>query len=326
MHHDARSTLGRARSAALLATGVAVSGALAAALVVHLARLLPQPGERVRVESLVDAGISAIGVVVAVWLGSSALLALGCVAARAAGSTWRSGERLVLRCAPGVVRRALVLAVGAGLGLGVASTATAAPEPSAGPATVTATTTADLEVDLGWAVTPPADDAKPAPRTDPAPTPGPDGTGTDLASTPAHDGAPATDGAPTPGGAPATQGAAATSGGPATGDAPPPVSASTAEPATTTASPTPSPVTHVPTPPLRPTADAGPATVVVVRGDSLWSIAARHLPEGADDAQVAAAWPAWYAANADVVGSDPDVLLPGQVLVVPTDVTAGAGA
>ncbi|QIM21402.1 LysM peptidoglycan-binding domain-containing protein [Phycicoccus sp. HDW14] len=58
--------------------------------------------------------------------------------------------------------------------------------------------------------------------------------------------------------------------------------------------------------------------VVVHRGDSLWSIAARHLGPGATDAEVARAWPHWYAENHDVVGPDPDRLLPGQVLRVPT--------
>lgn len=57
--------------------------------------------------------------------------------------------------------------------------------------------------------------------------------------------------------------------------------------------------------------------VVVRRGDSLWGIAARHLGEGASDAEVAAQWPRWYAANRDVVGPDPDVLRPGQVLRAP---------
>jgi resuscitation-promoting factor RpfA len=57
--------------------------------------------------------------------------------------------------------------------------------------------------------------------------------------------------------------------------------------------------------------------VVVRRGDSLWAIAARHLPAGASDAAVATEWPRWYAANRHVVGSDPDHLLPGQRLVPP---------
>jgi nucleoid-associated protein YgaU len=57
--------------------------------------------------------------------------------------------------------------------------------------------------------------------------------------------------------------------------------------------------------------------VVVRRGDSLWAIAARHLGPRATDGEVAAEWPRWYAANRDVVGPDPDLLLPGQVLRSP---------
>lgn len=62
--------------------------------------------------------------------------------------------------------------------------------------------------------------------------------------------------------------------------------------------------------------------VVVRRGDTLWSITERALGPGASDAEVAAAWPAWYAANRDVVGDDPDLLLPGQVLRAPETVTS----
>ncbi len=60
-----------------------------------------------------------------------------------------------------------------------------------------------------------------------------------------------------------------------------------------------------------------PHEVVVHRGDSLWAIAARHLGTTASDAEIAEAWPAWYAANRHVIGSDPDLLLPGQVLRAP---------
>jgi nucleoid-associated protein YgaU len=56
---------------------------------------------------------------------------------------------------------------------------------------------------------------------------------------------------------------------------------------------------------------------VVRRGDTLWALAARALPAGATDAQIAAEWPRWYAANRAVVGSDPDHLEPGMRLVPP---------
>jgi nucleoid-associated protein YgaU len=58
--------------------------------------------------------------------------------------------------------------------------------------------------------------------------------------------------------------------------------------------------------------------VVVHRGDTLWGIAARDLGDGATDAEIAAAWPRWFEANREVVGPDPHLLLPGQVLRPPT--------
>ncbi|PRY61257.1 hypothetical protein BCF74_1065 [Knoellia remsis] len=68
----------------------------------------------------------------------------------------------------------------------------------------------------------------------------------------------------------------------------------------------------------RPRPDSDGDEVVVHRGDSLWSIAARHLGPDATDAEIARAWPQWYAANRPVIGGDPDLLLPGQILKVPT--------
>jgi LysM domain len=57
--------------------------------------------------------------------------------------------------------------------------------------------------------------------------------------------------------------------------------------------------------------------VVVHRGDTLWAIAARHLGPAATDAQVAAEWPRWHAANRSTIGAEPDLILPGQQLVAP---------
>ncbi|GAB2572465.1 LysM peptidoglycan-binding domain-containing protein [Kribbella endophytica] len=56
---------------------------------------------------------------------------------------------------------------------------------------------------------------------------------------------------------------------------------------------------------------------VVLRGESLWSIAAAELGPNASDSAIAARWPHWYAANRAVIGADPDLLLPGQVLQSP---------
>jgi nucleoid-associated protein YgaU len=60
---------------------------------------------------------------------------------------------------------------------------------------------------------------------------------------------------------------------------------------------------------------------VVLRGDCLWHIAAdrllRQLDRTPTDSEVAQDVHAWWTANADVIGPDPDVLLPGQVLRPP---------
>jgi nucleoid-associated protein YgaU len=60
--------------------------------------------------------------------------------------------------------------------------------------------------------------------------------------------------------------------------------------------------------------------IVVVRsGDSLWVLAAHRLGATPTDDQIARAWPRWYAANQQVIGSDPNLLLPGTLLTIPTD-------
>jgi nucleoid-associated protein YgaU len=59
-------------------------------------------------------------------------------------------------------------------------------------------------------------------------------------------------------------------------------------------------------------------TVIVGRGDTLWTIARRSLPDGASDADIARSCAAWFAANRDVIGSDPDLIFPAQQLRPPT--------
>src|SRR5690606_3168851 len=58
---------------------------------------------------------------------------------------------------------------------------------------------------------------------------------------------------------------------------------------------------------------------VVQAGDSLWSIT-RELLDGAGDARIASTWPVLYEANRHTVGADPDLIHPGQELVIPTTV------
>ena len=57
--------------------------------------------------------------------------------------------------------------------------------------------------------------------------------------------------------------------------------------------------------------------VAVRAGESLWTLAAGELGPGATDVDIAARWPLWYQANRDVIGADPNVLLPGQLLSPP---------
>jgi LysM repeat protein len=186
------------------------------------------------IDRLVEVGILAVGLALAAWLTGSIALAALCVAGRAAGVTWRAGERLIARYAPLVVRRALVAAVGAGIGLSAATGAHATPP---------------ADHDLGWVSTASAVTATTA------------SVGSAANPTQAR-----------------TQ-------------------ASTREEAT-----------------ALPATD----TVVVDPGDTLWRIAERRLPPDAGAADIATSWHAWYAANTDVIGTDPDLIHPGQVLHAPS--------
>jgi nucleoid-associated protein YgaU len=56
---------------------------------------------------------------------------------------------------------------------------------------------------------------------------------------------------------------------------------------------------------------------VVRRGDTLWDIAARHLSPGASAADIAHEWPRWYAANRTVIGANPNLLRPRELLTPP---------
>ena len=60
-----------------------------------------------------------------------------------------------------------------------------------------------------------------------------------------------------------------------------------------------------------------PKTVTVVAGDTLWDLAAARLGPLATDAERAGMWPRWYELNRQVIGPDPNILLPGQILLVP---------
>jgi nucleoid-associated protein YgaU len=257
-----------------------------------------------------------MGVLLAAWL------ALGCLFAVASllpGAAGRVAREVADRVTPTAVRKVLTLVLGASVGsmalppAAVSSADTvptardaggqassAAPELSPG-YTPTDVTPGYTPTDLRPGHAPP-DGRSPAPAGPPRSTPGaslpalPDPT---VGAGPGY--------APTP--APAPQGTGA----------PAPPSAVTGPGYVPTR---PAPVHDAdrsrllaPTP--RPAASAHDL-VTVRRGDSLWAIAARHLGPGASDAQVAHEWPRWYAANRDVVGADPDLLVPGLQLRPPS--------
>ena len=131
----------------------------------------------------------------------------------------------------------------------------------------------------------------------------------------------------------ATAGGASSQGAGAGSDAPP-APATEAAPGTPPETPGAPPETPG-TPPETPTLPASTSGTVeapeaegqdradhiVSSGESLWTIAASTLPNEASDARIAAEWPRWYRANVDVIGADPDLILPGQVLDTPEHVT-----
>jgi nucleoid-associated protein YgaU len=67
-------------------------------------------------------------------------------------------------------------------------------------------------------------------------------------------------------------------------------------------------------------ASPAPHAYVVERGDCLWRIASRLLSAAGRSTRgidVSRLWRAIYEANRDVIGDDPNLIHPGQVLVLP---------
>ncbi|MDT4950371.1 MAG: hypothetical protein QOJ37_2966 [Pseudonocardiales bacterium] len=243
---------------------------------------LAQVGPDRAVATLAGAGLW----LAAAWIGFGFLCAAMSRLPGVAGGISGRACRVVL---PRVLWRVIVGS--AGLGVFLAPVAAGAESPTVAPPIATAVPAPV------W----PVDAADPSPASSPASLP-----------------------APTwPAGTPAT-----TSGTPTSGQ--PSRSASSPHPSPTrrTSTPTSTPApTHPPTSPTHPKSgpsgpgpgrgapDAGP--VRVHAGDSLWLLAAHRLGRDATDAQVAASWPRWYAANRDVIGADPALITPGQVLQAP---------
>ncbi|KRF40551.1 LysM domain-containing protein [Terrabacter sp. Soil810] len=330
----------RSVRAGALGLGVAVTALVLLAAVAR--RGLGATGGTARPDDVLLVLLAWVGVLLAAWLALGCLLGL---AALLPGTAGRVAGQVAERVTPVAVRKVLTLVLGASVGSmalppaavssadtgptardagGQASSAAPGLSPGYTPTDVTpGYTPTDLTpghtpTDLTPGYTPtdlrpghaPPDGRSPAPAGPPRSTPGaslpalPDPT---VGAGPGY--------APTP--APAPQGTGA----------PAPPSALTGPGYVPTR---PAPVhdadrSRLLAPAPRPVASAHDL-VTVRRGDSLWAIAARHLGPGASDAQVAHEWPRWYAANRDVVGEDPDLLVPGLQLRPPSSAPAPAAA
>ena len=82
---------------------------------------------------------------------------------------------------------------------------------------------------------------------------------------------------------------------------------------TATAPSTPIPSSHVPGAAAKPPPAAKGHTVLA--GDTLWAIAAAELPPSATPLEITLAWQRWYQQNQTLIGADPALIVPGQLLV-----------
>ncbi|MGF0117700.1 LysM peptidoglycan-binding domain-containing protein [Promicromonospora sp. Marseille-Q5078] len=237
------------------------------------------------VDRWVELVVLAAGMVAAAWLVLSGALALGCVTASRLGGRWRAGEAAVERLAPAAVRRLVRSAVGVGVGAGIALAPTAALAADVSPAAPAADGASVVRA-LGWR---PPSHAGPASAT---------GGPADTADT-----------ADTADAVPDAEHAGA--------------EADLVEETRTVApdddEPDDEPVAPAASPVARTAAgdDGTDDTRVVLRGDTLWAIATDALGGTPTDADVLREVTRWHDANRDVIGADPDHILPGQILRAP---------
>lgn len=245
---------------------------------------------------VVTVAMLAVGAATALWYAVTALAGLAVRRLPPTAGVRLRAERMMRRWGAPVLRRALSTTAVAGLGVALTVTSSGAVERE------------DVPADLGWGA-PAAAELVPAPP--PTPTmspPSPPAVTVPTAEPP-------TRAATTPRGPVTT----VTGAGPTSG---PTTTTTAASPPGTTA---PQPTTGPPTAPghLRPAsvpAAPGLATAHEVRpGESLWSIAATHLPAGTTAAEIAAEWPRWYETNRVLLGADPDLIHPGQLLRAPIE-------
>lgn len=292
-----RPSAGRAL---VTATGGLLLPTAAAVVLSRWALEVPLPLSAGRPEDALWSLMVWAGVALAGWLGLGSVIAVGAVLPGALGSAC---ERLEHWLTPRLLRQAVSLALGtavatlalpAGAAHGAAITRLA--DEGSSPLGSAPSPTASTSGGSG----PASDQRSTGNAPDPAfyPTVAPDSAGTPLSASPTGQGAS------------------------------PPVPVTPSERQHASEAPTPG---WRPSPPVRivetdgsrllapaPRDTASDTAITVLRGDTLWHIAARHLGPGATDAEIALEWPRWYTANRDVIGADADHLVPGQQLRPPT--------
>ncbi|WP_353950794.1 LysM peptidoglycan-binding domain-containing protein [Knoellia sp. S7-12] len=269
-----------------LVVGLAAAWILAVAWIAARANVTA-PGPAAADELLALAAAS-LAVAIAAWLVLGTALE---VLAHVPGRVGRVAQVWADRLTPALARRIAAFVLGVGVGVaGGPTQAVASPRGAVTASSVTGSSlTASSVPDPGFA---PAHSAPDLPELDPGF--GPATSGPDFSPAPI---------------APATAGFTAAAPNPGFASEP-------AAPGFTPAAPR-----------VRPQADPGllggrvnptpDREIVVHRGDTLWSIAARHLGAQASDAEIAQAWPRWFDLNRGLIGDDPDHILPGQILRIP---------
>lgn len=224
------------------------------------------------VDDVIEVAVCAIGAIVAAWLALSGFAAVGCLAARACGAQWRSGERAIARLAPGVIRRIARIGVTATITAGLAlpgAAAMAAEAPSHGGST---SMVAVAPMNLGWSSTSTIDPTWQSTHAELPASSAAEGSTTSTTSPDAHG---------------------------------------------VESMPLARPIPVLYPSPSHTRDNAIGTTVVVLRGDSVWSIAASALDTSASHGEIATEMARWIAANSTAIGENPDLIQPGMELVAP---------
>lgn len=277
-----------------LLVGALASTAVAGLLGAHGIGLTASLSSAPRVDTVVVLGIVLLGALVATWFACHLALGAGCLLAATLGRRWLAGERFVAARGPALVRRAVAAGLSISVGLGGVAATAQEPALELGWSTVApglAATVVESPPELGWTPTPPADPPVPTDRSPDVPHHEADAPDEPEPAAERDSGA-----EPDPGAGQDHERPGHPRGTP--DDDASPGAADRAAPDERDE-------------PVR------ARRHVVVPGDTLWSLTRGWLDDP-DDAAVAAAWPALYDANRDVVGPDPDLIHPGQELTVPT--------